>query len=58
MVANALIRMTMCSVCHVEESKKYIVKDVHRFALLGVKLEDCPNGCFMEHHNSESSLVV
>ena len=36
MVADVLCRMTMGSVSHVEEDKKDIVKDVHRFARLGV----------------------
>ena len=34
------------------------MKDVHRLARLGVRLEDSPNGGFMVHHNSNSSLVV
>ena len=34
------------------------MKDVHRLVLLGVRLEDSPNGGFMVHHNSDSSLVV
>ena len=34
------------------------MKDVHRLARLGVRIEDSPNGCFMVHHNSDSSLVV
>ena len=57
-VADALIRMTMGSVSHVEEDKENLVKDVHRLARLGVILEDSPNGGFMVHHNSKSSLVV
>ena len=36
MVVDALSRMTMGSVYHVEESKKYIVKDVHRLDHLGI----------------------
>ena len=40
MVGNTLSRMTMGSVSHVEEVKKYQVKDVHRLARLGVRLED------------------
>ena len=40
-VADALSRMTMCSVSHVEQPKKNLVKEVHR---LGVRLEDSPNG--------------
>ena len=44
--------------CHKDESKKYVVKDVHRLDRVGVRLEYSPNGDFMVHHNSESSLVV
>ena len=58
MVADALSRMTMDSVSHVEKSKKYMVKDVHRLARLGVRLDDYLNGSFMVHHNCESSLVL
>ena len=43
---------------HVDETKKDLVKDVHRLAILDVMLEDSPNGGFMVHHNSELSLVV
>ena len=57
-VVDALSCMTMSSVSHLEESKKDTVNDVHRFARLCVSLEDSPNGGFMVHHNSESSLVV
>ena len=46
----------MCS--HVEEAKKHKVKDVHKLAWLCVRLEDSPNGGFMVHRNSESSLVI
>ena len=58
MAKNALSRMTTGGVSHVEGAKKDLMEDVHRFARLGVKLEDPPNSCFMVHHNSESSLVV
>ena len=57
-VADALSRMTMGSVFHVGEAKIYLVKDVHRFARLGVRLEDSPSVGFMVHHKYESSLVV
>ena len=43
---------------HVEKEKKELVKNVHRLARLGVRLKDSPNGGFMVHHNSDSSLVV
>ena len=39
-VLDALSCMTMGSVSHIEEGKKNIVKDVHRLAKLGVRLED------------------
>ena len=58
MVAEALSRMTMGSVSHVEEGKKDLVKDVRRLAWLGFLFEDSPNGGFVVHHNYESSLVV
>ena len=41
-----------------EKSKKDLVKDVHRLDHLGDRIEDSPNGVFVVHHNSESSLVV
>ena len=53
-VAGVLCHMAMGSLSHVEEGKK----DVHRFALLGFRLDDSPNSGFMVHRNSESSLVV
>ncbi|XP_069150485.1 uncharacterized protein [Solanum lycopersicum] len=58
MVADTLSCMSMGCVSHVEEDKKELVKDVHRLARLGVRLDDSQNGGFMVHHNSDSSLVV
>ena len=57
-VADALIRVSMSSVTHVVDDKKELVKEVHRLAHLGVRLEDSPKGGFVVRHNSESSLVV
>ena len=34
------------------------MKDASKFARLGVRFEDSPNGGFMIHHNSESCLMV
>ena len=48
----------MDSVSHVDEPKKDLVKDVHRLARLGVRLEDSPNSGLIVCHNFESSLVV
>ena len=45
-VADALSRMTMGSVSHIDEAKKDLVKDVHRLARLGVRFQDSLNGGF------------
>ena len=37
-MADALSRLSMGSVAHVEEEMKELVKDVHRLARLGVRL--------------------
>ena len=57
-VADALSHITMGSVFHIKESKKYLVKYVHRLSRSGVILEESPNFDFMVHQNSESLLVV
>ncbi|XP_069145971.1 uncharacterized protein [Solanum lycopersicum] len=56
--ADALSRMSMGSVTHVEYEKKELVHDVHRLARLGVQLVDSPKGGVMIQHGSESSLVI
>ena len=43
-VADALSRMTMCSVSHMEEDNNQLVRVVHRLSRLGVRLEDYENG--------------
>ena len=48
----------MCSVSHIDEAKKNLVKDVHKLVRLGVRLKDSWNGGFMVLHNSKLSLVV
>ena len=47
--------MTMGNLSHVEEDKKELAKDVHKFRCLVRNLSKI---CFMVHQNSESSLVV
>ena len=37
-VANSLSRIYMGSVAHVEEERKELARDVHKFARLGVRL--------------------
>jgi len=44
MVDDALSRLSMSSVAHIEDGKKELVHDVHSLSLLGVHLvdfEDC-----------------
>ncbi|WMV58211.1 hypothetical protein MTR67_051596 [Solanum verrucosum] len=43
-VADALIRLSMGSVAHVEEERKELAKDVHMLARLGVRLMGISNG--------------
>ena len=57
-VADALSRMTMGSVSHLEKYKKNLVKDIHRLGRLVMRLKDSPNVGFMVHNNSESTFVV
>ena len=57
-VADALSRMTMGSVSHLDEAKKDLAREVHRLARLGVRLESSLDGGAIVHENSESSLVV
>ncbi|MDV3192306.1 MAG: hypothetical protein Q8853_02525 [Candidatus Phytoplasma australasiaticum] len=58
MVVDALSRMTMGSVSHVEGEKKELVKEVHRLARLGVRLNGTSNGGVFVLNASQSSLVV
>ncbi|XP_055822073.1 uncharacterized protein LOC129890566 [Solanum dulcamara] len=57
-VTDALSRLSMHSVDHVEEGKKELVKDVHRLAHLGMRLNDSTEGDVLVHSGSELSLVV
>ena len=56
--ADALSRMTMGSVSHIDEAKKDLAREVHRLSRLGVRFECSPDGGAKVHHNSGSSLVV
>ena len=57
-VEDDLCLMTMGSVSHINEAKKHLVGDVHRFSRLGVRLEDSSDGAFMIHDNPKSSFMV
>lgn len=41
----------MGSVAHVDDDKNYLVKEVHRFSRLGVRLEESLESCFMVRPN-------
>ena len=56
-VADALSRLSMNSVTHIEEEKKELVKDVHRLARLGVRLVDSSDGSVAIRGGSKSSLL-
>ena len=57
-VVNALRRLFMGSVAHVEEEMKELTKDVHRIARLGVCLMKISDDGVTVQNGSESSLVV
>ena len=55
---DALSRLSMSSVAHVEEKRKDLVKDVHRLARLGVRLMSISDNDVIVQNGSESSFVV
>ncbi|WMV41874.1 hypothetical protein MTR67_035259 [Solanum verrucosum] len=57
-VADALSRLSMGSVAHIDEDKKELVQNVHRLARLAVRLMDSTKGSVMVHNGSESSFVT
>ena len=57
-VADALSRLSMGSVAHVEEMRKELVKDVHRLARLGVHLMIISESGVKLQNGKESSLVM
>ncbi|KAH0671258.1 hypothetical protein KY285_025475 [Solanum tuberosum] len=57
-VADALSRLSMGSVAHVEEERRELAKDVHRLARLGVRLMIISDGGVTVQNGAESSLVV
>ena len=57
-VADALSRLSMGSVAHVEEEWKELVKDVYRIALLGVRLMSISKSCVIVESRATSSLAV
>ena len=57
-VADALSRLSMDSVAHVEEERKELVKEVHRLAHLGVRLMSISDSGVIVQNGEESSWVV
>ncbi|WMV58674.1 hypothetical protein MTR67_052059 [Solanum verrucosum] len=57
-VPDALSRLSMGSVAHVEEEKRELAKDVHKLARLGVRLMSISDGGITVQNGAESSLVV
>ena len=57
-VAGALSRLSMGSVSHIDDEKKELVKGVHQFARLGVRLVDTLSRGVSVHSCFESSCVI
>ncbi|KAH0739576.1 hypothetical protein KY290_038281 [Solanum tuberosum] len=53
-VSDALSRLSMGSIAHVEEEKKELAKDVHRLARLGIRLMDSTEGGVVVMNGAES----
>ncbi|KAH0636311.1 hypothetical protein KY290_036738 [Solanum tuberosum] len=56
-VANALSRLSMASTSYVEKYMKELAKDVHRLAILGVRLMESNEGGVVVMNGAGSSLV-
>ncbi|XP_055826396.1 uncharacterized protein LOC129894778 [Solanum dulcamara] len=57
-VADALNTVSIKSVIHVDEGKRYLIWDVHRLARLGLKLSGFDDGDIFVLNGSKSYLVV
>ncbi|WMV33705.1 hypothetical protein MTR67_027090 [Solanum verrucosum] len=57
-VADALSRLSMGSVAHVDDESKELVRDVHRLARLGVRLVESTKGSVMVYNGSVSYFVA
>ena len=57
-VEDALSRLSVNSVAHVEKERKELVKDVHRLARLRVLLMSISDSGVIVQNGAESSLVV
>ena len=57
-VADALSRLSMGSMSHIDEEKNELVIEVQQLASLGVRLEAATSGGILVHSSSESLFVV
>ena len=57
-VVDVLRLLSIASVSHIDDEKKYRVKEVHQFVRLGVRLVDIPNRVVSFHSSFESSFIV
>ncbi|WMV28854.1 hypothetical protein MTR67_022239 [Solanum verrucosum] len=56
-VADALSRLSMRSIAHVDDDKKELVRDIHGLARLSVQLVDSTKGGIVVHNGSKPSFV-
>ena len=57
-VADALSRLSMGSMSHIDEEKNELVIEVQQLASLGVRLEAATSGGILVHSSSESLFVL
>lgn len=57
-VANALSRLSMGSVAHIEDENKKLIREVHQLAILGVRLVNLAEGNILIQNSSKSSLIA
>jgi len=57
-LADALSRLSMGSVAHVDDDRKELARHVHRFARLSARLVDSAKGGVMVHKGSESFFAT
>ena len=55
---DALRKLSMGNVSHVDEESKELVRDVHRLARLGVRLMTISPSGLTTHNEEESSFIV
>ena len=54
---NALSRLSMGSMSHIDEEKEELVKEVHQLARFSVRMTDAPSGGVSVHSCSNPHLL-